>query len=177
MPDAALLKDADLEPALAALIAKAPMPAIDTGHVDRATATAVASWLRDHPETSVACQAGLWLLAGDLNHSHTLSQELPTAEGSYWHGIMHRREGDFENAKYWFRRVGQHPVLDELAAEVDALRSQYGPSELPWDELTDAGSVAPRLVDCCRTSRSPAVEEIAWREWQLLFRYCHQSSL
>src|SRR5262245_25063275 len=49
-----------------------------------------------------ACLAGLWLLANDLNASHRISQELETPEGSYWHAVMHRREGDYGNAKYWF---------------------------------------------------------------------------
>lgn len=177
MPEATLLSGLEIDPELAAVIGKAPKPAVGAGHVERATAAALAAWLAKHPETPKACQAGLWLLAGDLNHSHTLSQELHTVEGSYWHGIMHRREGDFENAKYWFRRVGQHPVLSELAAEADALRDQYGERELPWDELGDSRSVADSLVDCCRANASPAVEELAWREWQLLFRYCHSLAL
>ena len=158
MPEASLLDGLELDAGLAAIVAKAPMPAVDMGHVDRATAAAIANWLREHPETPAACPAGLWLLAGDLHHSHTLSQELPTAEGSYWHGIMHRREGDFENAKYWFRRVGQHAVLEELAAEARELRNQAADRELPWNELSDPRSVATTLVDCCRTQASPTVQ-------------------
>ena len=57
-----------------------------------------------------AAISGLWLLHGYLDQSHTLSQEIHTPTGSYWHGIMHRREPDFPNAKYWFRRVGTHPI-------------------------------------------------------------------
>ena len=68
-----------------------------------------------------ALLAGLWLLAGDLDRSHTFSQSLETPTGSYWHGIMHRRERDFGNAKYWFRRVGQHPIHEPLAAAARAI--------------------------------------------------------
>jgi hypothetical protein len=46
------------------------------------------------------CLSGLWLLAGDLDQSHSISQDLTSAEGSFWHGIMHRREADFGNAKF-----------------------------------------------------------------------------
>lgn len=58
-----------------------------------------------------ACLAGLWLRFDCLDESHAVSQALDTADGAFWHGIMHRREGDFGNAKYWFRRVGAHPAL------------------------------------------------------------------
>src|SRR5262249_24689657 len=60
------------------------------------------------------CLAGVWLLHDYLDESHTISQGVETTSGSFWHAIMHRREGDFSNAKYWFRHVGNHPVFAEL---------------------------------------------------------------
>ena len=50
-----------------------------------------------------ACLAGLWLYHDFLDESHSISQEIATSTGSFWHGIMHRREPDPSNAKYWFR--------------------------------------------------------------------------
>jgi hypothetical protein len=58
-----------------------------------------------------ALQAGLWLYVDELDRSHALSQDLHDATGSAWHGIMHRREGDFSNSHYWFRKAGRHPAL------------------------------------------------------------------
>jgi hypothetical protein len=58
--------------------------------------------------------AGLWLYVDALERSHQISQGLEDATGSFWHGIMHRREGDFSNAHYWFRRMGAHPALRSL---------------------------------------------------------------
>ena len=51
-------------------------------------------------------RAGLLLWNDALDASHTLSQGIDNPTGAYWHGIMHRREGDLDNAGYWFRRVG-----------------------------------------------------------------------
>lgn len=95
--------------------------------------------------------AGLWLYIDDLERSHALSQNLLSATGSYWHAIMHRREGDFSNAKYWYRKVGRHPVLDEL---------DYDPFSFTDDCESDQGQNSPTLVDMQR------------REWRALFDWC-----
>jgi hypothetical protein len=59
-----------------------------------------------------AVKAGLHLLNDDLARAHALAQEHEGDKTSdYWHAIVHRREGDFDNAKYWLRQVGRHPVL------------------------------------------------------------------
>jgi hypothetical protein len=69
----------------------------------------------DALDASDAVKAGLYLMNDDLERSHELAQ---AHEGDktcdYWHAIVHRREGDFDNAKYWLRRVGRHPVLSRV---------------------------------------------------------------
>ena len=69
-------------------------------------------------DLAAAVRAGLLLWADHSEESHAISQQLETAEGSYWHGILHRREPDYANAGYWFRRVGRHEVLRDLPAEL-----------------------------------------------------------
>ena len=61
-----------------------------------------------------AVQSALWLYVDELDRSHEISQSMDDATGSYWHGIMHRREGDFSNAHYWFHKVGKHPAMAAL---------------------------------------------------------------
>jgi len=107
------------------------------------------------------CQSGLWLLAGDLDRSHSLSQEINEPEGSFWHGIMHRREHDFSNAKYWFRRVDEHPVLDQIA---DVCGAAYR------DPFSFVDACAQAIGGSTQEQRS--CKETQWFEWQLLMQYC-----
>ena len=61
-----------------------------------------------------------------LDESHTISQGIETRDGSWLHGIMHRREPDYGNAKYWFRRVAPHEAFPELAERVEVLLQEDG---------------------------------------------------
>lgn len=116
-------------------------------------------------EMAAACLSALWLRHGFLDQSHRLSQGIASAEGSFWHGIMHRREGDYPNAKYWFRRVGPHPVLAALA------------------ERSAGAFDAFAFVDACRAAvtagrtRDPAACAFQQAEWDLLFDHCWRGAL
>jgi len=61
-----------------------------------------------------ALLSGLYLCNASLDKSHTLAQGVHDETGSYWHGIMHRMEPDYDNSRYWFRRTGRHPVFRRL---------------------------------------------------------------
>jgi hypothetical protein len=79
--------------------------------VDLAAEAAKHPTFATHPELA----AGLWLYVDDLERSHTVSQSIRTPAGSMWHAIVHRREGDFPNSRYWLRQVGAlHPALQTV---------------------------------------------------------------
>jgi hypothetical protein len=48
----------------------------------------------------------LFLAAGGLDQAHRIVQEISTSDGAYIHGMVHRIDDDFDNARYWFRRAG-----------------------------------------------------------------------
>ena len=81
--------------------------------------------------------AGLWLLLGDWERAHNISQDQHNCNGSYWHGILHRVEGDFWNAKYWLRQVARHPVRKML---VDKVLEKLNPAPLASSQLPSQGS-------------------------------------
>lgn len=83
-------------------------------------------------------RAGLFYAYDGLDESHRIVQDVRTDHGSYWHGMLHRREGDFENARYWFRRTGRLGVFPEMhsrAAEVSALMGR----QMDWDPYVLVG--------------------------------------
>ena len=43
----------------------------------------------------------------DWESAHNIAQDIPSAEGSWIHAYLHRKEGDDGNAAYWYRRAGK----------------------------------------------------------------------
>ena len=58
---------------------------------------------------------------GDWDKAHGVVQSDGSAEGSWVHAYLHRKEGDAGNAGYWYRRAGRRPADGDLAAEWDAI--------------------------------------------------------
>ncbi|HEX4086068.1 MAG TPA: hypothetical protein VHY22_14230 [Chthoniobacteraceae bacterium] len=83
-------------------------------------------------------RAGLFYAHDALGESHRIVQEMSSAPASYWHGMMHRREGDFDNARYWFRRTGRLALFPEMHAEAARI-SPLMARQLDWDPYALVG--------------------------------------
>jgi len=84
-----------------------------------------------------------------LDAAHSIAQEVEDADGSLLHAIMHRREPDYSNSKYWFRRAGKHPCYLVIAGRISAL---LGPERKGlMSRLTRGGDWDPfAFVDHCQ---------------------------
>lgn len=129
------------------------------------------------------CLSALWLAYDFLDQSHSISQEIHTAEGSYWHGIMHRREPDYSNAKYWFRQVGNHSLFTPLAAAARRMAAETKGDELSAF-LTEQAIWNPyNFIDLCaaiargHSSAVQLAQQVAQQEWHLLFEFCWHQAL
>ncbi|MBC8143771.1 MAG: hypothetical protein H7Y38_20260 [Armatimonadetes bacterium] len=90
----------------------------------------------------------LHLLNDDLDAAHVLCQadeSDPTA--NYIHQIVHRREGDFGNTRYWIAKTGAHPFYAHLATLTQTVgASAWNPGDMvTW--ATRGEGFAARLSD------------------------------
>jgi hypothetical protein len=137
------------------------------------------------------CLAGLWLRHDFLHESHELSQEIHTSTGSFWHAIMHRREPDYPNSKYWLRQTGDHPAFAAIheAAKAEFSRRPVGGNEstrafapLDIQALIAVPKWDPyRFVDLCQEACEGKDRELARAcktlqmiEWNALFDFCYE---
>jgi len=60
------------------------------------------------PEGMSPMAQALWLAkAGKWHESHDMCQDLPDPGGAWIHAWLHREEGDYGNACYWYHRAGK----------------------------------------------------------------------
>ena len=136
-----------------------------------------------------AIKSGLLLWNDALDDSHNISQELGNNTGSYWHGIMHRREPDYSNAKYWFGRVGTHPIFPALRECAIAL---FKETSNPSETLTQIAQTietqedwdAYQFIDWCQAAENDPssdatrfLQQVQAEEIKLLLAYSYRNAI
>lgn len=98
--------------------------------------------------------AGLHQKNDDLEACHGLCQEVgresACAEASYWHGIVHRREPDFANARGWFKKASRLGALAEIYRDAIAFLQRV----LQVPDYGAARETAHRLVQHLQSRES-----------------------
>jgi hypothetical protein len=125
---------------------------------------------------ATAALAGLYLWHDYLDDAHELAQRVETPTGSLWHAILHRREGDFSNAKYWYARASAHPALEALATAFTSLLRSH-PADSRLLRLTVGSTYGAALTDLVqRVHQTPPTDSahrlavsLQQQEWRTLF--------
>ncbi len=62
--------------------------------------------------------AALWWDAkGDWTKAHECAQQRETPDHAWVHAYLHRKEGDLDNARYWYGRAGRPVFTGSLEEE------------------------------------------------------------
>jgi hypothetical protein len=61
---------------------------------------------------------------GNWEAAHTIAQEIHSETGSWIHAYLHRQEGDYGNASYWYHRA--HKPVPKSSIEEE------------WEQITKA---------------------------------------
>ena len=128
-------------------------------------------------------KSGLLLWNDALDSSHKIVENIGTKTGNYWHAIMHRRENDYSNAKYWFGRVGKHPIYFLLLCYAQELSQTEQLEEYTKIlESNDEWNPA-QFVDWCQAAtnsednKKTFLEQIQLKELQLLIDFSCKNAL
>ena len=121
----------------------------------------------------------LWLRVGIIEPAHEIVQDDSTQSGSYLHGVVHRLEGDYWNAKYWFRHAKEKRWMQVLSNAVVQRVEQEGLLDIATElKVIHQGVFLPTEFVSAHehwsaSSRSTlehedAIGRIAFLEWECL---------
>ena len=162
-----LLKD------VRAFLAKAKLPRVspdepapDPQLLAQVEATTDSDLGLPEPQKAACVRALLWYAAGNLNAAHEIVQPMSGPDGAYIHGMIHRVEDDFDNARYWFSRAAAHPASAEIYRHA-VVNSPAIAAHPLWDPVY----VTDLLEQSRKTGISEELITILRIEFEELFNY------
>lgn len=126
------------------------------------------------PAPFALVRGGLLYAVDALAPAHVIFQEAAGDLGAYWHGMLHRREGDFDNARYWFRRAGAPPFFAALHRVASGVSPDMA-RQSGWDPYLFTGQ--------CEQARFGAEELVGEMvklqriEFDAIFDYCWRQAM
>lgn len=100
----------------------APRPGMPSAAEVAASVRAFAAQHRLDPSRAEALEALVQVWHDHEPEAHAILQRHEgERDFDYVHAILHRREGDFGNAGYWFAQVGAHPIHQQLVQAARAV--------------------------------------------------------
>jgi len=112
-----------------------------------------------------------------LEPSHRISQSEHNPDGSLVHAIMHRREPDYSNSKYWWRSTGDHPCFPAIAALAAPLLEsdpELAGRILPggaWDPFAFTDAVARGIREPADSPRHQLLRQVQRAETDAVLEY------
>lgn len=122
-----------------------------------------------HPSPVTAI---LHLLNDDLDSAHALAQDDDgNPSSNLIHSILHRREGDFWNSKWWLNQF-QHPYLDDLYRKSDQVRSSKGKEGAKaFVDMVERVTTKGATTACAAKRDVDLAKEWQWKELRGLADY------
>ena len=75
------------------------------------------------PDLDVPLAAMWWAAKGRWDEAHKIVQDEASADAAWVHAYLHRVEGDFGNAGYWYRQAGKPVAKVSLETEWERIVS------------------------------------------------------
>ena len=120
--------------------------------------------------------AGLLMAQDYIWEAHEIVQDYPEEEASWWHAFMHRMEGDYGNAGYWYRRLGQSEHYPSLLSAVQNLEFKTRASEvLEWAEWDPYQ--LNKMIDTAKGEFREELHDIHRLECLLLLKICYLKAI
>ena len=118
--------------------------------------------------TGTAREALIWLRVGLIARAHELVQDAGTGVEAYIHGMIHRLEGDYWNAKYWFRSAGRSTIT-KVAEQIQEKESSkaFDPSLLVdrLEQFHRAGGSTKKPHESLQNREELDLRNLLEQEW------------